>query len=224
MFVSGFSINILQAQKVTGKIYAAHHNEVVGGASVLNKNLQQFIQADSDGYYSMNVREGDTLIFSAIGFLPDTQLVQYYMLNAVLDVSLEKQEYILPYVIVNSNYHFDSLQRRNEYQDIFKMPGITGGNTPSNGFGISLSPVSYFSRATRQKRMLRKKLLKQEQEYFIDYSFPQQWVKQLTGLDDRSLKLFMYSYRPTYQFCRKTDRAGMILYVNEKLKEFKQRH
>ena len=64
IFVSGFSINILQAQKVTGKIYVAHHNEVVGGASILNKNLQQFIQADKDGYYSMNVREGDTLIFS----------------------------------------------------------------------------------------------------------------------------------------------------------------
>lgn len=224
MLYSGITINILQAQEVTGKIYIAQQNEVIGAASVLNKNSQQFIQADKNGNYSISVREGDTLIFSAIGFLPDTQHVQYYMLNGVLDVALIKQVYILPLVKVNSNYHLDSLQRRNEYQGVFKMPGITGGNRPSNGFGISLSPISYFSSATRQKRTLKKKLIKQEQEYFIDYCFPQQWVKQLTGLDDRSLTLFMYSYRPSYQFCRKTDRAGMVMYISEKLKEFKQQH
>ncbi len=223
MFVTGFSINILQAQKVTGKIYVAQQNEVIGAASILNKNLQQFNLADQNGHYSINAREGDTLIFSAIGFLPDTQLVQYYMLDALFDVALKQQVSILPLVKVKSNYQLDSLLRRNEYQDVFNMPGITGGNRPTNGFGISLSPVSYFSRAARQKRELKKKIIKQEQEYFIDYCFPQQWVKQLTGLDDRSLKLFMYSYRPTYQFCRKTDRAGMLTYINEKLIEFKQR-
>jgi hypothetical protein len=48
------------------------------------------------------------------------------------------------------------------------------------------------------------------------------WVERLTGMKGDSLKLFMYRFRPSYDFCRKTDRQGMTLYISEKLKEFRK--
>jgi len=45
---------------------------------------------------------------------------------------------------------------------------------------------------------------------------------KLTGLHDDSLRLFMYRYRPSYSFCRKTGREDMLIYINDKLKEFRK--
>ncbi len=117
----------------------------------------------------------------------------------------------------------DSLARRNYYNDIFaKQPGITGRNTPSSGFGISVSPFSFFSREAKQKRLLKKRLLKQEEESYVDRSFPVEWVSRLTGLRGDSLTRFMSLYRPSYKFCRNNNRDKLLLYINDKVKEFKK--
>jgi hypothetical protein len=80
----------------------------------------------------------------------------------------------------------------------------------------------YFFRKARQKRQLKKRLIRNEREEVIDYSFPAQWVKRLTGPNGDMLHLFMYRYRPSYSFCRKTSRQNMLIYISDKLKEFKK--
>jgi hypothetical protein len=102
------------------------------------------------------------------------------------------------------------------------LPGVTGRNTPAHGFGISFSPFSFLSREAKQKRELKKRLIKQEQEYYVDRSFPKQWVASVTGLRGDSLTRFMILYRPTYSFCRKSSREQMLIYLSDKLKEFKK--
>jgi len=37
-----------------------------------------------------------------------------------------------------------------------------------------------------------------------------------------SLTRFMILYRPSYSFCRKSSKEQMLIYVSEKLKEFKK--
>ena len=77
------------------------------------------------------------------------------------------------------------------------------------------------AKESKQKRGLRKRLEKEKKENYIDHSFAMPWVKNVTGLDGDSLSVFMYRYRPSYKFCRKTDRQGMLIYINDKLKEFR---
>lgn len=198
--------------KVEGKVYNSSSDTTLGGVTVRNKNLRITATSSKEGAYRILAEEGDTLIFSTVGFVPDTIRVQLHMLYTAYDVTLERKMITLEMVRVSSTYSQDSLNRRNEYADIFrKQNGITGGNTPSNGFGISLSPFSYFSGAAKRKRELKKRLLKEEQDDYIDRSFPKEWVQRLTGLTGDSLNLFMYTYRPSYEFCRKTDRDDMLL-------------
>lgn len=216
--------NSLCAQeKLSGKIYSRTNDSVVIAATIRNKNLKISAYSGSDGSYRIFADEGDTLIFSAAGFTPDTVTVLLYMLLTPYDVTLERKIITLEMVRVTSSYSQDSLNRHNYYADIFKkQPGLTGFNTPQYGVGIVLSPLSYFSKKAKQKRVIKKRLLQQDRDDYIDHFFPEEWVARLTGLKADSLNLFMYRYRPSYDFCRKTDQQGMILYINDKLKEFKK--
>ena len=219
-----FCVEIAAQNNVKGKIYEGQTDSVIAGVNVYNLNTKSTVRSLRDGSYAIAAAEGDRLVFSITGFKPDTTTVVYSMLFAWHNVTLFKEVIILKNITVTSSYQLDSLARRAYYKDIFaKQPGITGRNTPSSGFGISLSPFSYFSNEARQKRQLKKRLLKQEEEHYVDRSFPIEWVAKLTGLKGDSLMRFMSLYRPSYKFCRKNNRDKMLLYINDKLKEFKKR-
>jgi hypothetical protein len=218
------SCNKANAQTfLKGKIYEAKTDSLLPAVNVFNATTKHSARSGSDGSYTIAASEGDKVVFSATGFNPDTVTVSFDMLLIQYDVSLSIKIISLKTVTVTSSYQADSIARRNYYQEIYaRQPGITGRNTASNGFGISLSPFSYFSREARQKRQLKKRLIRNEREDFIDHSFPVQWVERLTGLHGDSLHLFMYRYRPSYSFCRKNNRQGMLIYISDKLKEFKK--
>ena len=214
---------ITAQNNVKGKVYDAQTDSAIAGVNVYNLNTKHSVRSGSDGSYTIAASEGDRIMFSRIGFRPDTATVIYSMLLALHEVTLYKEIITLKNVTVTSSYQKDSLSRRNYYNDIYaKQPGITGFNRPPDGFGVSVSPLSYFSYRAKQKRQLKKRLLKQEEEIYVDRSFPKEWVSKLTGLRGDSLSRFMMLYRPSYKFCRETNREKMLLYVNDKLKEFKK--
>ena len=205
-----------------GKIYETQTDSAIAGVNVYNLNTKQLVRSGLNGNYAIAAAENEQVVFSITGFKPDTIIVTYSMLLTQYDVTLHKQFVTLKNVTVTSSYQLDSMARRNYYSNIYeKQPGITGRNTPANGFGISLSPFSYFSDEARQKRQLKKRLIKQEQESYVDRCFPVDWIAKLTGLRGDSLSRFMSLYRPSYSFCRKSNRQELLLYVNEKFKEFK---
>ena len=207
---------------VKGKIYDAETDSVIVAVNVYNLNTKQSARSDLSGSYSIIAEEGDQLVFSIVGYKPDTTTVVYSMLLAQHDVTLRNEVITLKNVTITSSYQGDSLARRNFYDKMYTLPNITGRNTPQYGFGISLSPFSHFSSEAKQKRQLKKRLIKEEQEYYVDRSFPKQWVASITGLRGDSLTRFMILYRPSYSFCRKSSKEQMLIYVSEKLKEFKK--
>jgi hypothetical protein len=218
-----FCDDMVAQQSITGKIYTASDSVIVG-ATVFNASKKLSVVSAADGRYSITAAEGEKLIFTAVGYIPDTVVVAFHMLLTPQDITLQIDPFALAEVRVTaSDYSTDSLRRRDYYRHILdqKDAGITGRNTPT-GFGVNISPISYFSRAARQKRQLRKRLIRFEREDYIDQSFPVPWVERLTNLHGDSLRLFYTRYRPSYSFCRETDRMGMIIYINDKLKEFRK--
>lgn len=209
-------------QTLKGKVYEAFTDSVLSAVNIFNTHTKNSVRSAADGSYGIAASEGDILIFSASGFRTDTIEVSFSLLLTPFDLNLHRQVVSLKEVRVTGSYQADSLVRRNYYSHIYaKQAGITGRNRPANGVGVTLSPVSFFSKESKQKRGLRKRLEKEEKENYIDHSFAMPWVKNVTGLDGDSLSVFMYRYRPSYKFCRKTDRQGMLIYINDKLKEFR---
>lgn len=214
-------------QTMTGKIEKRSTTEIIIGANVINLKQRKHNTSDLGGNYKIPANIGDTIIFSSAGYLPDTVIVAGYMLTASYLVALWPNVKRLETVVVDEsqNYQLDSMQRREDYKFILdkKHPvRLWNEKRPADGPGLSFSPIGYFSKGERARRRLKKRLKQEEEDYYIDTRFPVGRVAQLTRLQGDSLRMFMYRYRPSYQFCRSASSQDMFLYINDKVKLFRK--
>jgi hypothetical protein len=220
---------LLQQQGITqqylhGKIFNRTTREVLVVISVHNLQQDKYSASDMGGNYKIVARVGDTITFSGISYATDTLVVTERMLLNGTDVELRQSGITLKEVTVMNKYRMDSLNRKLDYKHIYdrSFSKINGGNTPANGVGFVFSPITYFSKQERRNRQLKKRLLQEEQAYYIDYRFSVSAVERVTNLHGDSLQMFMLKYRPTYEFCRKASNEDMLLYINHCLKKLKK--
>lgn len=216
---------LLHAQTLRGKVFQHGYdmkNTPLADVTVKNNAQNKYTISKADGAYQIDAVDGDTITFSISGFTTDTITVQSHQLLAGHDVLLLFKSDLMQRVVVTTSYEKDSLERRVYYNNIYNQAGITGRNTPEAGFGIVLSPASFFSKQSRRERALKKRLKQQEEEAYIDYVFSKSWVAGLTKLSGDELNLFYYTYRPTYEFARKHNHEDLTQYVNLKLVEYKK--
>lgn len=225
LLLLGYASNTAAQSALQGKIYDGKTDSLLAGVTIMNITGKKFVLSDRNGQYTISAAENDLLVFSFSGFAPDTIPVEPYMFYTRFDITLKPQSLELKGVtVVATNYQTDSLNRQAYYHHILskREPGITGRNTPV-GFGISLSPFSHFSRESKARRALKKRIAREEKESYIDHQFSAELVKRITRLEGDSLRLFMYSYRPGYEFCRKSGPREMLIYISDCLKKFKNK-
>lgn len=128
----------------------------------------------------------------------------------------------LPGVLIKqSNYKADSIARSIYYLDLLsKRPKQLINTSTHEGFGIALSPLTYFSKAATQERQLKKRIRNREKEAYVDYIFPVERVRQLTNLPPDSFQIYYYHFRPTYKLARKMDRKKLEDYIQQSLLSF----
>lgn len=95
------AMNVLQAgsliaKTVTGKVVSATDSEPLIGATVAVQGRQGGVITDFDGNYSIKVNDGETLVFSYIGYV--TQKVK--VTASVVNVSLKEESNSLEDVVV----------------------------------------------------------------------------------------------------------------------------
>ena len=214
-------------QFMTGKVEKRGTTEIIIGANIINLKKGRHNTSDPGGNYKIPANLGDTIIFSSAGFLPDTAIVAGYMLSESYLVALKPNVVRLEAVEVDESrkYQLDSMQRRDDYRFILdkKHPvKLWNEKRAADGPGLNFSPIGYFSKRERAKRRLKKRLAQEEEDYYIDSRFPIGRVAQLTRLQGDSLRIFMYRYRPSYQFCRGATSQDMFLYINDRVREFRK--
>jgi hypothetical protein len=206
-------------QLLKGRIYDKETDSVLVSTTVFNATKKAYTLSSRDGDYSIEANDGDKVIFTSVGYLPDTVKVLNYMIDAGYDVTMILKNSMLRNVTVRSpNYVRDSLNQREDYAAFYNKSKnkIVDRSGPSNGVGIAVSPLGFFHNMARDKKM-RQNLEYQDEQDFVDYSFSRRYVEKLTSLKGDSLTSFMLRYRPTYQFCRTASSEDMLNYVNEKL-------
>lgn len=226
VFITIPSIVIAQ-QELYGKVVKRGGTEILPGVTIKNASRQKYNQSDMGGNFKISAKTGDTLLFTSAGYRPDTVIVAQYMFSEEFLVPLTPNIVTLARVEVDemSRYQSDSIKRREDYGFILdkKHPvSLLNEKRAADAPGLSFSPIGYFSTGEKQKRRLKERLEKQEKEYYIDYKFSPGRVAQLTGLKDDSLHTFLLRYRPSYKFCRNASSKDMLLYINDKLKLYKQ--
>ena len=222
-----FSPQFLNAQvTLTGKVMDSKSDFPLEGVTVFNKSQQIYKKAGFNGEYAILTKNEDTVIFSYVGYHSDTVVVFLDLIRHGLDIGLKALPPVLldTVLVKQMSYAEDSIRRRQEYAGFYSqpIPNLTGGNRPSSGFGISVSPFTYFSGEARAKRRLKKRLEYNEQQAYIDHYFSRAFVHRLTGLTGEQLQTFMLTYRPSYHFLRSCNIDDLVRYINDSLKKFKK--
>ena len=64
----------------------------------------------------------------------------------------------------------------------------------------------------------QERLLKDEEQHYVDYRFSREYVSRLTHLKGDSLEQFIIRYRPSYDSCRHAANVDILVYISESLK------
>ena len=192
-----------QRLRVTGTVYDITKKTPVEAVSVISTGGAGTI-TDSLGKYSIMVSERDSIYFSYQNKPTPKFPVTSIGNTAGFDISIMKKVAELPNVFVKPrNYRLDSIQNRQDYAKIFnyKKPGLSSTMAPNSGAGVGLDMVELINmfRFRRNRSMLafQNRLLKEEEDKFIDHRFSKALVRKLTRLSSPELEKFMKVYRPT---------------------------
>jgi hypothetical protein len=218
IFFCLFSLSYrLNAQVViTGRITDIASHAPLYPATVLDKTTGEATYADSSGYYRIVTAPGDTLMYSYLGFYTQIYVVPVRLVRIIHDVQLISKREKLSEVEIRAitPYQRDSLDRIKTFKyfmdeqeaPLFDQRSHSMQHSPdphyNDAFGLELHPFSHFSREERRKRHFRKMFSQFEQDAFINSRYTPELVHKLTGLTGDSLSLFLYDYRPTYEFTR----------------------
>lgn len=212
------------AQKqISGTIKS--ESEILVSATIRNISRNKINISDLGGNYKITAENGDSLIFSHVGYSSDTVVVNSMMFNDRLPIDLKIKISYLSTVDIDdmAKYRLDSLSRRVDYDYIFSGKNnkpLWDNKLSGDGRGVNFSSIGHWSSHEKQKRKLKERLERDDKEEFIYYKFSRR-VPRLTSLRGDTLVTFINKYKLSYDYCRLATSLDMLVYINDKLVLFK---
>ena len=108
------------------------------------------------------------------------------------------------------NYRMDSIQNRLDYAKAFnfRKPDLESltSTSPSGGVGLDINEFIRMFQFRRNRRMeaFQERLLREEEEKYIDHRFSRTLIIRITQLRGAELDTFIRWYRPTLDFTEST--------------------
>ena len=222
-----------QVLQISGSVYD-FNNRLPIEAVAVQCTCGSGTLTDSNGHYSILVRDKDSLFFSYLGKSTIRYPVDTIKFPEAFEIGLHVDAKWLPEVKVQThNYYMDSMENRREYAKIFdyKKPGLAlNRSTPSTyvpgsvTVGLDLDElINVFRfRRNRQLASFQNRLVKQEQDKYIDHRYSIRLVKQLTKLESPELENFMNQYRPEYSLLQQMNDLELGYYIELSYKDYLQ--
>lgn len=189
---------------VSGKVTDSLHGVPLYPATVINATSGRAVYTDSSGRYRIMAKNDDELQYRYLGFYVKKYIVPAGLTPVVHDVVLISKRVTLQTLEVQAltPYEQDSVARIRTFGHYLGLPVVPlfGGST--SGIGITMHPITYFSKGERRKRRFHKMYKQFEKDAFIDSRYTRKLVHRLTGMTGDSLRIFMFKVRPDYEFTR----------------------
>lgn len=210
-----------------GTVYDNFNRHPVEGVVAQTTSGNRSI-TDSLGRFRLQISKADSVFFSYM-----SKNTQRFPVDTITDLSnFEIAIYVnsnwLPEVSVrNRDYREDSLANRNEYAKIFnyKKPGIRLSGSPTSStyvpgsvtVGIDLVELinMFRFRRNRQMQSFQERLIREEEEKYINYRFTKHLVQKLTPLKGEALDSFMLIARPPYDLLAQLNDLEFGYFIQE---------
>lgn len=229
LIISIFSFFPVAAQiRVSGIVYDMSQSRPLEAVSVISTSGLGTV-SDSLGRYTLIVKETDSIWFSylnkptpkyPISSIPN---LQRFEISLHVNTTELKEIRIMP-----RNYRIDSIQNRQDYARAFdfQKPGIGSvlSVSPYGGAGLDINEFINMFRFKRNRRMLafQERLLREEEEKYIDHRFNRALIIRLTQLRGPQLDTFIVRYRPTLEFTEVSSDYEFQEYIKESFKHYQK--
>jgi len=197
------------AQNIKGTVAERIEHKAINGVQLLNIHNGAQIFTDSNGSFSIKAAQGELIELHCPGYqttrfrVPKGNVPPFFKIYLDEVVKLNKDKYASSGF---SQYQIDSIENAELYRTTLGFPKMSA-------FEKIESPFSALSKSNRLKWAFQESYAYFEQEKFIDFTFNENLVKQLTGLEGEELQRYMKFYRPSYDALRKMNQYEYFNYI-----------
>ena len=217
----------LSQVRVAGRVYDMSKSRPLEAVSVLSTSGTGTI-SDSLGRYSLITGEKDSIWFSYLNKPTPKFPVKSIPNISSFEISLHVNPTELKEVrVMPRNYHMDSVQNRLDYAKAFNFqkPGIGSAlSIGPAGAGLDLDEFINMFKFRRNRRMLafQDRLVKEEEERYIDHRFSRVLIIKLTQLRGAALDSFIANYRPTLEFTETSTDYEFQEYIKKSFRHYQK--
>lgn len=208
------------AQPMQGHVLDVSDSKPVEGVVVFNIHSGQKIESNSAGEFSVKVDEGQLVEFRKDGYkvlrvrIPAGKRPSYFKV-----MMQRKGTDVVDYVNSRQaapDYQTDSMRYYALYKESLEFPRLTG-------YEVIQHPFSAMSKKNRQIWAFQDEYKFYQEQKFIDYTFNAKLIREITGLENDSLQVYMEMFRPTYNQLREMSEYTYFNYIKATAQAFRER-
>ena len=179
---------------VYGRILAGSNKDPVSNAHVINKRTFAGTVSNSNGFFYMEMKLGDTVLISSLGY-------EYYYYHPtekptdLISITLEERVYMLSEVDLNS-YKLTSNEPKEMKLGTPMVPETSDINYPEHKKATLANPVDFlyemFSNRSKQLKKLRELQAQDQYKHKLEEGNNRETLTNLTGLSKEELEEFLF--------------------------------
>lgn len=199
------------AETIIGDIIDASDKSALQGVNIYNIHTSNGLYSDSLGRFSISASKGDLIEFRKIGYKTLRVRIPMGNIPPYFKIMMQKGPVELPEFLLrdkNRDYRKDSLEYRAIYRNALEFEELTGLDALRH-------PFSALSKKNRRIWAFQKEYNWFEREKYIDYTFTDKLIGNLTGLSGDSLQNYKRIYRPSYDLLRSLNEYSFYSYIKE---------
>jgi hypothetical protein len=217
-FIFGFQVDAQIVLK--GTIIDSAKRNTINSVRVENLSTHQGDYSNADGFFSIEGKDGDYIIFSYLGFNNKVIRLNSSLNNSNQIVKMSIKTVGLKGVTIKqgpTQYQTDSAKRADIYKDAFDYTQTKSAMSPIT------SLYQVFSKKHKNMRHFQDQIVDIEKQKFIDTRYSEALTAQMTGLQEESLIKFMQAYPMEVDFARAASDLEIKMWIKYNFQEYSKK-
>lgn len=199
----------LNAQTIKGMVADREQKTALANVQLVNIFNEKICFTDSDGHFTIEANKGELVEVRAAGYHTTRFRISKGHVPPFFKLYLDKILLFDTNRFANSDltaYQIDSIKSSELYSEALRYPKMST-------FEQIESPFTALSRSNQMKWKFQEHYALFEREKFIDFTFNEQLIQQITGLEGEDLQRYMKRYRPSYESLRSMSMYDFYTYI-----------
>jgi hypothetical protein len=217
-FIFGFQVDAQIVLK--GTIIDSAKRNTINSVRVENLSTHQGDYSNADGFFSIEGKDGDYIIFSYLGFNNKVIRLNSSLNNSNQIIKMSIKTVGLKGVTIKqgpTQYQTDSAKRADIYKDAFDYTQTKSAMSPIT------SLYQVFSKKHKNMRHFQDQIVDIEKQKFIDTRYSEALTAQMTGLQEESLIKFMQAYPMEIDFARAASDLEIKMWIKYNFQEYSKK-